>query len=277
MYENERKDEIYLLSDGEERSDSENKGSPSALLIEETADYESEDILTEEIERQLTIERAVIEELENEAKESPPDERDENEAPERKQLRREVEAASLARLEDAARTQADFENIVAWWDRLDANRERRERYHEILRSGDDIPLDYGASTSEPLFPDTLSGVLEKQIRAGDFLDAIFYCPYDVHEFVTEEYLSKNLYELSEGHKELLFLWAVCLFSSARIAAIRGQTDRNIRKVRTTMLKKIRKKLLAALKEKAEKQQSMTLQEKKFLAENGGMVDGEKTR
>lgn len=248
MYENERKDEIYLLSDGEERSDSENKGSPSALLIEETAGYESEDILTEEIERQLTIERAVIEELENEAKESPPDERDENEAPERKQLRREVEAASLVRLEDAARTQADFENIVAWWDRLDANRERRERYHEILRSGDDIPLDYGASTSELLFPDTLSGVLEKQIRAGDFLDAIFYCPYDVHELVTEEYLSKILYELSEGHKELLFLWAVCLFSSARIAAIRGQTDRNIRKVRTTMLKKIRKKLLAALKE-----------------------------
>lgn len=277
MYENERKDEIYLLSDGEDRSDSENKDSPSALLIEETADYESEDILTEEIERQLTIERAVIEELENEAKESPPDEGDENEAPERKQLRREVEAASLARLEDAARTQADFENIVAWWDRLDANRERRERYHEILRSGDDIPLDYGASTSELLFPDTLGGVLEKQIRTGDFLDAIFYCPYDVHELVTEEYLSKILYELSEGHKELLFLWAVCLFSSAGIAAIRGQTDRNIRKVRTTMLKKIRKKLLAALKEKAEKQQSMTLIEKGFLAESGETVDGEKTR
>ena len=276
MYETGQNERAYPWNDGE-RGDLEYEKSPSALPAEETSDYESEDILTDEIERQLTIERALIEEIEREAKEALQEEGDEDEAPERKQLRREVEAASLARLEDSARTQADFENIIAWWDRLDANRERRERYHEILRSGDDIPFDYGASVNGLLFPDTLSNVLEKQLRMGDFLDAIFYCPYDIHELVTEEYLSQILYELSEGHKELLFLWAVRLFSSARIAAIRGQSDRNIRKVRATMLKKIQKKLLAALKEKAEKQQSMTLQEKKFLAGNGGMVDGEKTR
>ena len=81
--------------------------------------------------------------------------------------------------------------MIAWWDRLDANRERRERYHELSRSGDDVPLDYGASANELFFPDMLNDVLEKQIRKGDFLDAIFYCPYDIHELVTEEYLCQN--------------------------------------------------------------------------------------
>jgi hypothetical protein len=39
-----------------------------------------------------------------------------------------------------------------------------------------------------------------------------------------------------------------------------------------MLKQIRKKLLAALMEKGEKPQPMTLLEKDFLTDNGGAVD-----
>ena len=75
---------------------------------------------------------------------------------------------------------------------------------------------------------------------------------------------------------MLFLCAVKLFSSTRVAAIRQQSDRNIRKVRNTVLKKIRKKLLAALTEKADTQQPMTLLEKAFLEDNSETVDsGEK--
>ena len=133
-------------------------------------------------------------------------------------------------------------------------------------------MDYGASANELFFPDTLNDVLERQIRKGDFIDAIFYCPYDIHELVTEEYLSEILLELKEDHKELLFLWAVRLFSSARIADIRQQSDRNIRKVRNTMMKKIQKKLLDALLDKAAKQLPMTLVEKAFLAESKEAVD-----
>ena len=62
-------------------------------------------------------------------------------------------------------------------------------------------------------------------------------------------MSVILRELNEDHKFLLFLSALRQYSSTKIAAIRGQSDRNIRKVRNTMLKKIRKKLLAALTEK----------------------------
>lgn len=227
-------------------------------------------------QRQISLEQNVIARLEADAEEHPFEDDAGDEEPERKKLKRELRAEALARLEDAARTQKDFENVIAWWDKLDANRERRERYHELSRSGDDVPLDYGASANELFFPDTLNDVLEKLIRKGDFIDAIFYCPYDIHELVTEEYLSRILLELSEDHKELLFLCAVKLFSSTRVAAIRQQSDRNIRKVRNTVLKKIRKKLLAALTEKADKQQPMTLLEKAFLSESVKVVDsGEK--
>ena len=245
------------------------------VLADNDTDGE-ENELSEQAMRQIAKEEQLIEELEADAEEHPFEDGTDEEESERKKLKRELRAEALARLEDSARTQRDFENVIAWWDRLDANRERRERYHELSRSGDDVPLDYGASANELFFPDTLNDVLEKQLRKGDFIDAIFYCPYDIHELVTEEYLSKILWELNEEHKELLFLCAVRLFSSTRIAKIRNQSDRNIRKVRGTMLKKIRKKLLPALLDKAEKQQPMTLLEKDFLEESGMEIDsGEK--
>ncbi len=164
-------------------------------------------------------------------------------------LKRELKAQALARLEDSARTVTDFKNVAAWWDKLDANRERRERYHEILRSNDDIPLEYGASFDARWFPDALNSMLEKQNRRGDFLDAIFCCPYEIHELVTEEYISNIFLELNDNQKFLLFLYAVQQYSSTLIATIKGQSDRNIRKIRSTMLKKIQKKLLTALDEK----------------------------
>ena len=244
------------------------------------SEYDTENVdaeLSEQAQRQLLKEQQLIDELEADAAENPIEDDRPDEDSERKKLKRELQAEALARLEDAARTVSDFEKVVAWWDKLDANRERRERYHELSRSGDDLPFDYGMAKDGLFFPDTLNNVLEKLIRKGDFIDAIFYCPYDIHELVTEKYISYILRELSEDHKELLFLCAVRLFSSTRIAAIRGQTDRNIRKVRGTMLKKIRKKLLPALLEKAEKQQPLTLLEKDFLADNSTEVDSRKKK
>ena len=242
-------------------------------------DTDADDAETEEYEktrRRLAKEQRIIDEIEADAAENPiEDDSDDtgDEQPERKLLKREIQAQALKRLEDSARTLKDYENLVAWYDRLDANRQRRERYHELFRSGDDVPLDYGASEDAVCFPDTLNDVLKRQERKGDFIDTIFYCPYDIHELVTDADMSVILRELNEDHKFLLFLSALRQYSSVKIAAIRGQSDRNIRKVRNTMLKKIRKKLLAALTEKVQAQQPLTLLEKEFLSENG--VDIEK--
>ena len=243
------------------------------------SDTDADEAEAEEYEktrRRLAKEQRIIDEIEADAAENPiEDDSDDSgdEQPERKLLKRELRAQALKRLEDSARTLKDYENLVAWYDRLDANRQRRERYHELFRSGDDVPLDYGASEDALCFPDTLNDVLKRQERKGDFIDTIFYCPYDIHELVTDADMSVILRELNEDHKFLLFLSALRQYSSVKIAAIRGQSDRNIRKVRNTMLKKIRKKLLAALTEKVQAQQPLTLLEKELLKENG--VDIEK--
>ena len=245
------------------------------------SDTDADEAEAEEYEktrRRLAKEQRIIDEIEADAAENPiEDDSDDSgdEQPERKLLKRELRAQALKRLEDSARTLKDYENLVAWYDRLDANRQRRERYHELFRSGDDVPLDYGASEDALCFPDTLNDVLKRQERKGDFIDTIFYCPYDIHELVTDADMSVILRELNEDHKFLLFLSALRQYSSVKIAAIRGQSDRNIRKVRNTMLKKIIKKLLAALTEKVQAQQPLTLLEKEFLKENG--VDIEKSR
>lgn len=274
-------DENALWDDEEEAADDlpekkRRKRKNQVVLADNDTDTEETE-LSEQAMWQIAKEEQLIEELEADAEEHPFEDGTDEEEPERKKLKRELRAEALVRLEDSARTQRDFENVIAWWDRLDANRERRERYHELSRSGDDIPLDYGASANELFFPDTLNDVLEKQLRKGDFIDAIFYCPYDIHELMTEEYMSEILLEMKEDHKELLFLWAVRLFSSTRIAQIRKQSDRNIRKVRNTMLKKIRKKLLEALTKKMKAQQPLSLLEKDFLEESGMEIDSEKEK
>ena len=109
----------------------------------------------EKTRRALANEQRIIDDLEDDAKENPiEDDSDDtgDEQPARKLLKRELRAQALARLEDAARTAKDFENVIAWWGKLDANRQRKERYHELYRSGDDVPFDYGASEDALCFP-----------------------------------------------------------------------------------------------------------------------------
>lgn len=278
--EDEDEDENALWDDAEDdASDDDDTDDPPEKKrrkkdIFADSDTDAEDAEAEEYEkarRRLAKEQRIIDEIEADAAENPiEDDSDDtgDEQSERKLLKRELRAQALKRLEDSARTLKDYENLVAWYDRLDANRQRKERYHELYRSGDDVPLVYGASEDALCFPDTLNDVLKRQERKGDFIDTIFYCPYDIHELVTDADMSVILRELNEDHKFLFFLSALRQYSSTKIAAIRGQSDRNIRKVRNTMLKKIRKKLLAALTEKVQAQQPLTLLEKEFLSENG---------
>ena len=282
IVDDEDEDENALWDDAEEDADDppeKKRRKRKKKDIFADSDTDAEDAEAEEYEktrRRLAKEQRIIDEIEADAAENPiEDDSDDSgdEQPERKLLKRELRAQALKRLEDSARTLKDYENLVAWYDRLDANRQRKEHYHELYRSGDDVPLDYGAAEGGLYFPDTLNDVLSKLERKGDFVDSIFYCPYDIHELVTDADMSVILRELNEDHKFLLFLSALRQYSSVKIAAIRGQSDRNIRKVRNTMLKKIRKKLLAALTEKVQAQQPLTLLEKEFLKENG--VDIEK--
>ena len=235
-------------------------------------DYE--DILSEQEEEQLAEaladEHQAELEVQLERDEEPPQI---DEPPETRKLKRELEREALLRIENAARTTDDFKKVIAWWNRLDSNRERKERYHEISRSGLDIPLDYGAKLDGEIIPYDVNDVLIKQIRKGDYIDAIFHCPFELNELVTDGDLSKILDKLSDDHKEIIFNTIVRNMSTKALGDVRGQTDRNIRKVRATAIKKIHKSLLRVLQSRTENGIPLTRNEKllikKALDDNKG--------
>lgn len=103
----------------------------------------------------------------------------------------------------------------------------------------------------------------KSILGGDFHDAIYNCPFEMHELVTDEDISKAILTLKDVQKELLYLLAIQGYSCQMIAAFRKQTDRNIRKIRDTMLKKIRKSFIQALQNRIDNHIPLTKAEINF--------------
>ncbi|MEE1263738.1 hypothetical protein [Ruminococcus sp.] len=75
---------------------------------------------------------------------------------------------------------------------------------------------------------------------------------------------KILDKLSDDHKEIIFNTIVRNMSTKALGDIRGQTDRNIRKVRATAVKKIHKALLRVLQSREENGIPLTPNEKEFM-------------
>ena len=193
----------------------------------------------------------------------------------RKKLVREMKAEALDRMERSARSEDDFKKVTEMWDKLDANRERRERDHEILL-GDtqvDSVVEYSQAT---VIPRWRNDPTEQLLQSGNFLDYLFDCPYEMHDLLSREYMRKAVYSLKDDHKELLFFLYLRLYSPQRLALIRDQTDRNIRKVRDVALRKLRKRIYRDLERLKENGYSgITQRELVFLDtfDNDGRVRG----
>ena len=179
-----------------------------------------------------------------------------------KRLKREMRAEAIRRLEEAARTEKDFRAVVEEWNKLDRNRERRERDHENLRG--DVPLEYQAVPEPKLIPHWMNNPAYRQLMAGNFLDILFDCPYEMHNLTADTFISRMVEELSEEHKEVLYFLSLRLYSTTQLAAIRGQSDRNIRKLRKTIRKKLQRQMYDHLCSKPEN--GLTLRERRFLEE-----------
>ena len=188
-------------------------------------------------------------------------------------LHREARALAIRRIEESARTEADFENVLYWWDKLDANRERKERDHEIGRSA--VPLEWGADEMYLSDRPSYDMVLRKLLLAGEFIDIIFDHPETMHELVTAADLSKILKELKPHLKNMLYYLFLRDYSTTEYAESIGQSDRNIRGIRETALKKIRKLYGGILTYRKENNLPMTLDEKFFL-KNGVRKKGKQT-
>ena len=176
-------------------------------------------------------------------------------------LKRDIKAESLRRYEEAARSLKDFNDVIATWDKLDQNRERRERYNEVLR--EERTLEYGRSGDGLIFPQWMMDTTYRQLSRGNFLDYLADCPYEMHDLIGRAYLRKIVESMKEDHKEIFFFLFLRQYSPQRLAALRGQTDRNIRKVRDVLLRKVRKKVYHELKRLGEHGYIMNDMERDF--------------
>ena len=225
----------------------------------------------ERLEEALAEERALELESELEQDEHPrdytaelEDEEEEAALTSEKRLKREIRAEALRRLEEAARTESDFLTVVDEWNKLDRNRERRERDHENLRG--DVPLEFQAVPDPKIVPLWMNAPDYRQLCSGFFLDILFDCPYEMHELTADKFISDMIRDLSEEHKEVLYFLSLRLYSAAKLAVLRGQSDRNIRKLRMTIQKKLQKRLFEHLSEKLENDHGLTLREREFVEE-----------
>lgn len=173
-----------------------------------------------------------------------------------------LDEISVERRTQVAQTQAEFDELIKELDRLDRNRERRERYHEILQE-EYIP-DGEEIYSGRIFPSALDSPESKLILRGMFLDLFYNCPYEMHQLTADPFLSRIIDELSDLHKETLYLLSLQYLSTSQLAHMRDQSDRNIRKLRDNYTKKLQKQLYGHLLIKKQSGVGLSFREKEFL-------------
>ena len=174
-------------------------------------------------------------------------------------LLEQLDEVSVERRTQVAETPAEYEALIKEMDRLDRNRERRERYHEILME-ECIP-EGSEIYSGRIFPAHLDSVENKLILRGMFLDILFNCPYEMHQLTANPFISRMIQQLSDLHKETLYFLSLQLYSTTKLACMRNQSDRNIRKLRDNYTKKMQQQLYGYLCKK----KGLSAREKEFLS------------
>jgi len=167
-------------------------------------------------------------------------------------LVREVKREALTRMEEAARTVEDFQEVVAMWDKLDRNRERNVRRHEIGRPNEETlhwdkpnPSDLKGKLKEGLdtvIPPPLVNMWWRQHIRGQFIDEIYDNAQEMWQQVGDRSIAKLIKRLTEKQKDVLFLSTVRLCTPQQIACYHDKTDRAVRKLLAVALENMRSEL-----------------------------------
>ncbi len=233
------------------------------LLLEESTMHSGDAAVTDQNAADLTAEREQILESELYLDEHPEEAPSEMEAEaEQAVVKREMLKTAITRIENAARTAADFADVVAKWDKLEQNEARRQRDHELLRG--DIPLDYGKAIDGAIFPAFFMEPKWKQLMSGNCLDLIHDCPFEMDELTADAAVSRLMRSLNDDHKEIFYWHFIRQLSCAEVGRIRSQSDRNIRKTRGVILRKLQKELAKILAKREQAGRNLTLRQMAFL-------------
>lgn len=222
----------------------------------------------------------------------------------RKTLMRDARAANLERLENAARTLENFEELVDMYDKLDANRERRERYHEITqgeynlqytgskKSGyrltftetrqkdkdtDDQQNEKATKSKKKdssknyhynegvIIPPPINHPYWRELMRGDFISYIFDNYMEVWQVFGDWQVGGPYRDkLTAKQKEALFLSAVRLATTEQIGCYTDKIPRAVRRLIATALENIRKPLAEVTRKRIDDELPVTLEKLRFL-------------
>lgn len=140
----------------------------------------------------------------------------------------------------------DWKALLQEMDNEERNNNRRHKAHR-----DDV--DTTLADRQTAEAESISGAkMRKLSQSEDWADLIFSRrAEDLHELVTDEVVSGAIRNLTLPQKEILFLNVIHRFKTSEIAAMRGVSERNIRKIRQRALESIRKFLETVSSRKAE--------------------------
>ena len=177
-------------------------------------------------------------------------------------LKRESRILALKRIEESARTEKEFYEVIDIWNRLDDNRERKERAHEIGRPESILEWNSCELPNASIF--NYDKVLDAQRQKGDYIDTIYDNPKGMCQLVTNGFLTGIIDELKQSRNELIYYLIIRDYTTSEYAQVTKTTDRNVRGTRKTAINKVRKEFDKALKCMEEQSLPLTIDERYFL-------------
>jgi DNA-directed RNA polymerase specialized sigma24 family protein len=164
-------------------------------------------------------------------------------------LIRDVRREEMIRIEEAARSEEDFDSVIKDWDKLDANRERRERYHEQSLTSEMFDWD----------------IFYRQVRNDkDIINGLSTCICQMHVLADDHDLSRLINKATNKQKSVFFSRVIVGCPTRKISDCYGMTDRNVRKLLDLMLDNIRTEFHAVLENRRKNNLPMLAEHERFL-------------
>ena len=190
--------------------------------------YYNEDLLNQheaEAKRRYALQKEVMDKWKADAKAIM--------AEDESMLQKEARREAVTIIEDAARTEDEYDRVTILWDCLATMEKWRLAKSEPKRTN--ILTENEFLNSSRIIPPPINHAWWRQLIKGEFLDVIYDCPHEIQELSA----SRPVYFLTdkwdEKQKEIFYYWVIRLWTPQRIAAMREQTDRNIRKAYNKMI------------------------------------------
>ena len=166
----------------------------------------------------------------------------------RKYMTQALVRESIARIEEAARTDKEFEELIDLWDEL--GKKIQEAFEKTVWSTDSEQFNWH--------------LFSVSMQQKDILYMLFHCICQMHNLIEDDDLSRLFENATDKQKEVFFLRFIRGCTPQKIAACLDVTDRNVRDLINKMMANIRKGFYIILKNRQIDEKPLLTYQVEFL-------------